>query len=806
MIKRVILQNPSQLVVHSSRFKRLSLKASFSTQSGNDQDQVESVAPSAITPPRRGRGTGGSSVKPTFTWSAGSAAPQKSNVPMTPSNVVMSTERKANAQSHDTKTKGDFSQEELKSGGSLKGSTVLLDAVPGDVFSADDEHSDRKNTKWTKKKPQSREIRDIPSDRDRGTQQRKGPKKLENLKKGGKNAAKFDKTKVERVSKDVIIPEGISVVNLGALLGVSYGSLASTMSRLGFEHTSSDYVLNSETASLIAMEYNFNPVVSTASRVELDFKARPEPEDWSSYPLRPPVVTIMGHVDHGKTTLLDTLRKSSVAAGEAGGITQHIGAFSVVLPSGKRITFLDTPGHAAFTAMRARGAQVTDIIVLVVAGDDGVMPQTVEAIHHSRSADVPLIVAINKCDKPGVNLSKVKEGLLRHEVVLEDYGGEIPAVEVSGLTGKGLDNLEETILAVAELADIRGDPAGPVEAVIVESKIQRGKGNTATIVVQRGTLKSGDILVAGTTWCKVRMLTDENGRMVKEAGPSMPIETIGWKDLPAAGDFVLQAKDEETAKTVVEHRKVTLDRSEIVKSIDEMNEKRLKEKQLQQQDDKNSVKDEEVKDGAKTLEIILKADVHGSLEALTDAIKGLPSHEVRVNIISSGVGPVTDSDIALAEATKARIVAFNVTLEKKIATAAGMKKIPILNHKVIYHLLDDLKESMADMLPPEEVIEVIGEADILQVFSINVKGKDPDFIAGCRIMTGKVLRSSNVRVIRAGEIIFDGKIKTFKHHKKDINEASKGLECGMAFEGFADFAAGDKVSGYTITHRRRKIQ
>ncbi|KAI9366714.1 hypothetical protein DFJ73DRAFT_805270 [Zopfochytrium polystomum] len=614
-------------------------------------------------------------------------------------------------------------------------------------------------------------------------------------------------------------------------MGVQYAQLAKSMKKLGFENTNTDFVLTSEIASLVAMEYGFNPIVNAMSSEEANFQPRPEPEDWSSYPTRRPVVTIMGHVDHGKTTLLDTLRKSAVAAGEAGGITQHIGAFSVKLPSGKQITFLDTPGHAAFSAMRARGAKVTDIVVLVVAADDGVMPQTVEAIKHAQAAGVDLIVAINKCDKPDAKPAKVKEGLLRYDVVLEEYGGEIPSVEVSGLTGMGLLELEETIITMSELADLRGDPTGPVEATIIESRVARGRGNCATAIVKRGTLKNGQILVSGTTWAKVRALCDENGRPLKEAGPSVPVELSGWKDLPVAGDAVLEAADEDLAKRVVDARMASSARSQLIGSIDALNERRAEWRAAKESEknaaaaakkgraaaarreseaEKEAGVEDEVEGEVKMLYLVLKADVHGSLEAITDAISGLPSHEVQVKIVDSGVGAVTTSDIEMAEATGAILITFNLPVDKKTLAFAKQHSVPLHPQTVIYKLLDDLKDAMADLLPPVEHHEVVGEAEILQLFDIKVKGsKEPEKAAGCRVLTGKIARASCVKVVRGGgeEVVYDGTLKSFRHHKKDITEAPKGLECGMSFENNpAALAVGDRVVCYNVVKSRRKIQ
>ncbi|KAJ3195856.1 hypothetical protein HK101_010834 [Irineochytrium annulatum] len=631
-------------------------------------------------------------------------------------------------------------------------------------------------------------------------------------------ATKQVKTKPSKMEmkKDVLIPEGITVIGLASLLQIPYQRMARSMEQFGFTENSTDFVLNSESASLIAMELGFNPVVSVVSQVEKLFVAREEPTDWTAYPLRSPVVTIMGHVDHGKTTLLDTLRRSSVAAGEAGGITQHIGAFSVKLGSGRQITFLDTPGHAAFTAMRERGARVTDIVVLVVAADDGVMPQTIEAIKHTRAAKVQMIVAINKCDKPGVNPSKIKEELLKHEVILEDYGGEIPAVEVSGLTGKGLDTLEDTIVTLAELSDIRGDPTGNVEGYVLESRMAKGRGSVATVLVKRGTLKLGQVIVAGKCWCKVKSITDENGAALKEAGPSMPAEVTGWRDLPSAGDFALQANSEDHAKEVVTARVDKSKNLEFLKSIDDLNVKRTRraaekaaeeaaEKALKGGSTIASTTASTTTSVVKELNLVLKADVFGSLEALQEAISGLPSHEVKVCLVSAGVGSPSEGDIELAAAVKASVIAFNVGTDKKTLLAAKNHSVDVKEFKIIYELLDALKDSMSDLLPPEIVHEVVGEAEVLQIFTINAKSKKAENIAGCRVLTGKVARSAKIKLLRGGETLFDGSLKTLKHHKKDVNEAAKGLECGMALESFGDVLPGDRIVCYTTTSRKRQI-
>lgn len=548
-------------------------------------------------------------------------------------------------------------------------------------------------------------------------------------------------------------------------------------------------MLTADESSLIAMELDMNPIVD--SQAALDLFPRPQPEDMSIFPSKPPVVTIMGHVDHGKTTLLDTLRKSSVAAGEAGGITQHIGAFSVDLPSKKRITFLDTPGHAAFSAMRSRGANVTDIVVLVVAADDGVMPQTIEAIKHAQAANVPIIVAVNKCDKHGADPSKVKQELLQHEIQLEELGGEVPSVDVSGLTGKGLDVLEENIVTLAEVLDLRAERQNTAEGVVLESNIEKGRGNVATILIRSGTLKPGSNIVAGNTLCKVRSMIDDKGKIVKEALPGMPVKVIGWKDLPLAGDEMLQAQSESIAKTVVANRLAKVQRKQQLEDLEVINEKRRRQRE-QVEAERNAeraykkemwmfhqglisqypetlnkrlsdinagtIEQEVIDDKVKELRAIVKGDVSGTVEAVVDCLNGLQTPEVRVKVVTSGVGNISESDVQLAAACEGHIIGFNVKADKRIQQQASMNNVPVKSYNIIYKLLDDVKASLCDMLPPIITTQVNGEATVLQVFQITVKGRETKPIAGCRITNGSVTRNGRVRVIRNRETVWEGKI------------------------------------------------
>ncbi|KAF9418658.1 hypothetical protein BGZ94_009630 [Podila epigama] len=637
--------------------------------------------------------------------------------------------------------------------------------------------------------------------------------------------------------KDVFIPDAINVSNLAGLLGARMGHFEKTMKAMGMEITRHDHVLTSEEASLLALEYNVNPIVGSQESL-FDLTPKPALEDMSMYPLRPPVVTIMGHVDHGKTTLLDSLRKTSVAAGEAGGITQHIGAFSVLLPSKQRITFLDTPGHAAFSAMRARGAHTTDIVVLVVAAEDGVMPQTAEAIKHAEEAGVPIIVAINKCDKYGADPEKAKQALLQHGLVVEDLGGETQCIEVSGLTGKNLDKLEEAILTLAEVLDLRAEVNMKGEGHVIESQIEKGRGNVATVLVKRGTLKVGDTIVAGEAWCKVRALVNDTGKNVKEAPPGTPVKVMGWKDLPKAGDEMLGAESEEQAKQAVTTRLLKKERQEHLKTLMAINEKRriLAE---EEDEEKMAIKEhkrkawlfhqgilevypeapqpkrllsvaamtakEEEQSTVKNLRMVVKGDVSGTVEAVCDAISGLPSNQVKVSVIQSGVGNISEGDIQFASSCSAMVLGFNVKADKKLLQTAKQLGVGVKSYGVIYKLLDEVKIEMAMLLPKDIEIQVVGEAKISQVFGIKQKGGATQNVAGCRILNGGVSRKEDVRIVRDGEIIWDGKLSTLKRAKDDIQEAKKGTECGMEFEGFQDFEEGDVIQSIKKTEVLRKL-
>ncbi len=565
----------------------------------------------------------------------------------------------------------------------------------------------------------------------------------------------------------ILLPEYISVANLAAALRVRVEDFMEKMEELGFEETGYDYVLNGENAGLIAMEYNFEPIIDR--EMSEDLRAQPALEDPSNLPSRPPVVTIMGHVDHGKTTLLDWLRKSSVAATEHGGITQHIGAFSVPMPSGKMITFLDTPGHAAFLSMRQRGANVTDIVILVVAADDSVKPQTIEAINHAKAAKVPIIVAINKVDKEEANIDRVKQDLARHGIEIEDFGGDTQVVCVSGKTGQGMEELEDAVVTLSEILDMRAQQDGQAEGWILEASI-KSMGKVATVLVRRGTMRPGDFIVAGKTWARIRCLRNEAGVEITEAGPGTPVEIDGWKVQPEAGDEVLQAPTESKAKSVIEYRLEREERDKMAEDMKAINEARKLE---QEKREREKLEAEATADGLETdpspvdtvtqeirgpkeIHFIVKGDVSGSVEAVVDSISSIGNAEVQSHVLRSGVGQLSEFDVEHAAAAGGCLVNFNTPIDPNIARQAHAAKVKIIDHNIIYRLVDEVKATLSEHLPPLVTQRVIGEADVSQVFEITIKGRHQKSIAGCKVKNGTVSKNAKVRVLRGGEKIFDG--------------------------------------------------
>ena len=570
----------------------------------------------------------------------------------------------------------------------------------------------------------------------------------------------------------IILPEFISVSNLAAVLRVRTEDFNAKMKELGFEETNHDHIIDAETAGLIAAEFNFEPIIERGG--DRDLRPFPPAKDKSILRTRPPVVTIMGHVDHGKTTLLDYLRKSSVAASEHGGITQHIGAFSVKMPGGRLVTFLDTPGHEAFLSMRQRGANVTDIVILVVAADDSVKPQTIEAIKHAQAAKVPMIVAINKIDKEESNVERVKQDLARYSVELEDYGGDTQAVCVSGKTGQGMEELEDAAIALADILDMRAEVDGQVEGWVLEATTKKA-GRVATVLVRRGTLRPGDVIVAGTAWARVRSLRNEAGAMVPFATPGTPVEIDGWRESPSAGDEVIQAPDEQKAKSVIDYRLEASEREKMATDVAAVNEARRLEQERRQQLEKaaelakaNSIDapvdtETSITSAAPTFQevfFIIKGDVSGSVEAVTGSVSALGNSEVRPHILRFGVGPVSEFDIDHAAVAKGHIINFNTAVENRMSQHAEARGVDIMDHSIIYKLVDDVKAKLSERLPPTVTQKVIGEAEIGQVFDIKVKGKSTLQVAGCRIRNGVIARNARIRVLRDKNIIYDGMLQT----------------------------------------------
>ena len=582
-------------------------------------------------------------------------------------------------------------------------------------------------------------------------------KRAKELRKAQREAERVDPIRI-------ILPELIGIKVLANALKVDPEQFLVQLGELGFEGVTLDSLMAGETAALVAQEYGYDPIVESP---ESDLKPRPPPDDPSLLPPRPPVVTIMGHVDHGKTTILDYLRKSSVAAQEHGGITQHIGAFSVKLSSGKPITFLDTPGHAAFLAMRQRGANVTDIVVLVVAADDSVKPQTLEALKHARAARVPIIVAINKIDKDGARIDAVKHDLSNAGVEIEDFGGDVQVVCVSGKTGQGMDDLEENILTLSEILDHRAETDVPAEGWVLESSL-KATGKVATVLVKRGTLRPGDIIAAGLTWAKIRHMRNEAGMEIEEAPPGTPVEIFGWRDLPAAGDQVLQAPDEGKARSAVEYREGLHEREKdaadyeiIAAARKALQEKRALEKEMGEGGVKpeSSTGVHEIlpdEDGIKRVNFIVKGDVHGSVEAVCAALQEIGSHEVRPRILRSAAGPISEFDVEHAALSNAILVNFSTITPNHVKAMAEEQGVRVLDHTIIYRLVDDVKAQLSEHLAPDVTTRVLGEAEVLQIFPINVRGRVYKNIAGCRVRNGMVTKNAMYRILRSGEKLFDG--------------------------------------------------
>ncbi|MGW9230096.1 translation initiation factor IF-2 [Pseudorhizobium sp. NPDC055634] len=588
----------------------------------------------------------------------------------------------------------------------------------------------------------------------------------------------------EKVMREVILPETITIQELSQRMSERAVDVIKFLMKEGQMMKPGD-VIDADLAELIAVE--FGHTVKRVSESDVEEGIFDVADDEGEMLPRPPVVTIMGHVDHGKTSLLDAIRQANVVAGEAGGITQHIGAYQVE-QNGQKITFIDTPGHAAFTAMRARGAQATDIAILVVAADDSVMPQTIESINHAKAANVPIIVAINKVDKPTANAQKVRTELLQHEVFVESMGGEVLDVEVSAKNKTNLDKLLEAILLQAEILDLKANPNRTAEGTVIEAQLDRGRGAVATVLVQKGTLRPGQILVAGDQWGRVRALVTDKGEHVKEAGPATPVEVLGLSGTPAAGDRFAVVESESRAREITEYRqRLARDKAAARQSGSRGS---LEQMMTQLQSS-----------GLKEFPLLIKGDVQGSIEAIAGALEKLGTDEVRVRIVHSGAGAITESDISLAEASNAAIIGFNVRANAQARAASERSGIEIRYYNIIYDLVDDVKAAMSGLLSPERRETFLGNAEILEVFNITKIGK----VAGCRVTEGKVERGAGVRLLRDNVVIHEGKLKTLKRFKDEVAEVPVGQECGMAFENYEDIRAGDVIECFRVEHITRTL-
>ncbi len=586
-----------------------------------------------------------------------------------------------------------------------------------------------------------------------------------------------------KIVRDVVLPETITVQELANRMAERGVDVTRCLMKLGIMVTLQESI-DADTAELVVAEFGHNMRRVSESDVEIGLKGEEDSEGLLQP--RPPVVTVMGHVDHGKTSLLDALRSTDVAGGEAGGITQHIGAYQVVLPSGDKMTFIDTPGHAAFTSMRARGANVTDIVILVVAADDGIMPQTVEAINHAKAAGVPIIVAINKIDRPNADATRVRNELLQHELVVEEFGGDILAVEVSATAKTNLDKLQEAILLQAEVLELRANPDRSAEGVVIEANLESGRGAVATVLVQRGTLKVGDIVVAGAEWGRVRALSNERGESAVSAGPAEPVELMGLSGAPQAGDEFAVVESDARAREITEFR------ARRNRDLRTAAAPRGSLEQLFSQIEAGEVK---------TLPVVLKADTHGSVEAIAASLEKIGTDEVKVEILLAGVGGISESDISLAQASNAMVVGFNVRANAQARDLAKRDNIDIRYYSIIYNLTDDVTEMLSGMLAPESRETLHGNAEILEVFSISKLGK----VAGCKVTDGTVRRGASVRLLRDNVVIHEGKLSTLQRFKDEVREVRDGMECGMSFENYQDLKKGDIIECFTVEEFARTL-
>tara|TARA_B100001123_G_scaffold301792_1_gene336855 strand:- start:1565 stop:4207 length:2643 start_codon:yes stop_codon:yes gene_type:complete len=588
---------------------------------------------------------------------------------------------------------------------------------------------------------------------------------------------------LKKIVREVTIPEAITVQELANRMAVRGAEVVKVLMKMGLMATINE-VLEADTAELVVDEFGHK--VKRVSEADVEVGLRGDADESVEMIPRPPIVTIMGHVDHGKTSLLDVLRNSDVVAGEAGGITQHIGAYQIINEDGRKITLIDTPGHAAFSQMRARGANTTDIVVLVVAADDGVMPQTIEAIQHAQAAQVPIIVAINKIDLPDASPDKVRNELLQHNVILEHVGGDVLSIEISAKNGSNLDKLIETIHLQAELMELKANPDRSGEGVAIEARLERGKGVVTTVLVRRGTISQGDILVVGDSWGRVRALSDDRGDAIDSAGPSQPVEVLGLNSMPGAGDEVVVVSDEARAREVTEYRgKLTRDQRALAA-------RRGTVEQMFSDIDAGE---------AKEVPLLVKADTHGSLEAIQTSITSLETDEVSAHILLSGVGGITESDVSLASASGAMAIGFNVRADSPARNLARRDGVEIRYYSIIYELLEEVGQVMSGFLAPKVVENTLGYARVKEVFAVSKVGK----VAGCEITEGLARQGAHLRLVRDSVVIHEGKMSTLKRHKDDVREVKEGLECGIGIDRYQDIKAGDVIELFEAQEVARSI-
>ncbi len=606
-------------------------------------------------------------------------------------------------------------------------------------------------------------------------------KKNKKYKKGQEKADA--KTDEEEVREELEIEDTITVKELAERLHKTSSEVIKQLIFMGVM-AGINQEIDFATAEKLCEKFNIKAVKKVVDVDAEAVESEDEDDESENYAKRPPVVTVMGHVDHGKTSLLDAIRKSKVTSTEAGGITQHIGAYTVTI-NGEKITFLDTPGHEAFTSMRARGAQITDVVILVVAADDGIMPQTIEAINHCKAAGVPMVVAINKMDREGANPDRIKQQLTEHGLLAEDWGGDTVTVPVSAHTKMGIDDLLEMVLLTAEMLELKANPKRKAKGTVVEAKLDKGRGAVATLLVQNGTLHVGDSILVGTTYGRIRAMFDDKGKKIKNAGPSIPVEILGLSEVPAAGDRFNVIKDEKTARDMAEKRKEK-ERAEHFQT----------KHKVSLEDLYNQIKEGKVKE----LSIIIKADVQGSIEALKNSLQKLSTDEVKVRVIHEAVGAITETDVTLASASNAIIIGFNVRPDNNAAAAADRDGVDLKTYRVIYNAIDDVRAAMVGMLEPEYKEVVQGKAEVRQTYKISNVGT----IAGCYVLDGKLTRNSQVRVIRDGIVIFETELASLKRFKDDVKEVAHGYECGLSLEKFNDLKEGDIIESFVMEEIKKK--